>query len=392
MYKLLKAGLFRLKKEIIFWLFLFLGFVIAIFVLLKAHLSGNEMLLDKLSNEFTLYIGFFIAIIILAVLDIFSPLFSYVILKLFNFDKSKKQIKNNPFYMPLKAFFRVTGIYVAILFVRPTFELSDNFMLMANKIYKVIVTITIANSLANSMTKKSRFIKAIRDKSEKEINDASTKMMIRLIRVGIYIVATFLVFYEIGYDLSGLITGLGLGTVVLTLAAQDTVKSLLGGFIIFADKPFKVGDYIKVQNYQGTVEDMTLRSTRIRQLDDSILQIPNSAIASSSIENLSKMRRRRYVLNLHIVEDTKPEKIVELKQRIYEDLMKNENIIKDTISIYFTEIAESSFRISIYFYFDVTDYNEFLELKDGVNRNIVTILNKEKVSLAYDTKTIEIKK
>ena len=318
-----------------------------------------------------------IAIIILAVLDIFSPLFSYVILKLFNFDKSKKQIKNNPFYMPLKAFFRVTGIYVAILFVRPTFELSDNFMLMANKIYKVIVTITIANSLANSMTKKSRFIKAIRDKSEKEINEASTKMMIRLIRVGIYIVATFLVFYEIGYDLSGLITGLGLGTVVLTLAAQDTVKSLLGGFIIFADKPFKVGDY---------------RSTRIRQLDDSILQIPNSAIASSSIENLSKMRRRRYVLNLDIVEDTKPEKIVELKQRIYEDLMKNENIIKDTISIYFKEIAESSFRISIYFYFDVTDYNEFLELKDGVNRNIVTILNKEKVSLAYDTKTIEIKK
>lgn len=333
-----------------------------------------------------------IAIIILAVLDIFSPLFSYVILKLFNFDKSKKQIKNNPFYMPLKAFFRVTGIYVAILFVRPTFELSDNFMLMANKIYKVIVTITIANSLANSMTKKSRFIKAIRDKSEKEINDASTKMMIRLIRVGIYIVATFLVFYEIGYDLSGLITGLGLGTVVLTLAAQDTVKSLLGGFIIFADKPFKVGDYIKVQNYQGTVEDMTLRSTRIRQLDDSILQIPNSVIASASIENFSKMRRRRYVLNLDIVEDTKPEKIVELKQRIYEDLMKNENIIKDTISIYFTEIAESSFRISIYFYFDVTDYNEFLELKDGVNRNIVTILNKEKVSLAYDTKTIEIKK
>ena len=333
-----------------------------------------------------------IAIIILAVLDIFSPLFSYVILKLFNIDKNKKQIKNNPFYMPLKAFFKVTGIYLAILFVRPTFDLSDEFMLIANKIYKVIVTITIANSLANSMTKKSRFIKAIKDKSEKEINDASTKMMVRVIRTLIYIVATFLVFYEIGYDLSGLITGLGLGTVVLTLAAQDTVKSLLGGFIIFADKPFKVGDYIKVQDYQGTVEDMTLRSTRIRQLDDSILQIPNSVIASCSIENVSKMRRRRYVLDLDIVEDTKPEKIVELKQKITEDLMKNENIIKDTISIYFTEIAESSFRISIIFYFDVTDYTEFLELKDGVNRNIITILNKEKVSLAYDTKTIEIKK
>ena len=71
--------------------------------------------------------------------------------------------------------------------------------------------------------------------------------------------------------------------------------------------------------------------------------------------------------------------------------MKNENIIKDTISIYFTDIAESSFRISIIFYFDVTDYMEFLELKDGVNRELITILNKEKVSLAYDTKTVFVK-
>lgn len=333
-----------------------------------------------------------IAIIILAILDIFSPLFSYIILKIFNFDKTKMQIKNNPFYMPLKAFFKVTGIYMAILFVRSTFELSDELMQIINKIYKVIVTITIANSLANSMTKKSKFIKRIKDKSEKEINDASTKMMIRIIRTGIYILATFLVFYEIGYDLSGLITGLGLGTVVLTLAAQDTVKSLLGGFIIFADKPFKVGDCIKVQNYQGTVEDMTLRSTRIRQSDDSVLQIPNAVIASSSIENVSKIRRRRFELNLDIVKDTKLEKIVELKQRIFENLMKNENIIKDTIHVNFNDITESSFRILIYFYFDVTDYNEFLELKDGANRNIITILNNEKVSLAYDTKTIEIKK
>ena len=217
-------------------------------------------------------------------------------------------------------------------------------------------------------------------------------MLVRGIRCIIYIIATFLVFYEIGYDLSGLITGLGLGTVVLTLAAQDTVKSLLGGFVIFTDKPFKVGDYIKVNSYQGTVEDMTLRSTRVRQLDDSVLQIPNSVIASSFIENFSKIRRRRFALDLDIVEDTKTEKIVIIKQKILEVLRKKENILQDTVMIYFTEIAESSFRISIIFYFDVTDYTEYLELKDEVNREIINILNNEKVSLAYDTKTIEIKK
>lgn len=337
-------------------------------------------------------INIIIAIVILAILDIFSPLFSYIILKIFNFEKNKKQIKGNPIYMPLKAFFKVTGIYLAILFIRPTLDFSDELMNLVTKIYKVLVTITIANSLAKSMTKKSRFIKAIKDKSDKEINDASTKMLVRGIRCIIYIIATFLVFYEIGYDLSGLITGLGLGTVVLTLAAQDTVKSLLGGFVIFTDKPFKVGDYIKVNSYQGTVEDMTLRSTRVRQLDDSVLQIPNSVIASSFIENFSKIRRRRFVLDLDIVEDTKTEKIVIIKQKILEVLRKKENILQDTVMIYFTEIAESSFRISIIFYFDVTDYTEYLELKDEVNREIINILNNEKVSLAYDTKTIEIKK
>ena len=320
-------------------------------------------------------INIIIAIVILANLEIFSPLFSYIILKIFNFEKNKKQIKGNPIYMPLKAFFKVTGIYLAILFIRPTLDFSDELMNLVTKIYKVLVTITIANSLAKSMTKKSRFIKAIKDKSDKEINDASTKMLVRGIRCIIYIIATFLVFYEIGYDLSGLITGLGLGTVVLTLAAQDTVKSLLGGFVIFTDKPFKVGDYIKVNSYQGTVEDMTLRSTRVRQLDDSVLQIPNSVIASSFIENFSKIRRRRFVLDLDIVEDTKTEKIVIIKQKILEVLRKKENILQDTVMIYFTEIAESSFRISIIFYFDVTDYTEYLELKDEVNREIINILN-----------------
>ena len=332
-----------------------------------------------------------IAIVVLAIFDIFSPIFTYVILKLFNFKKSKKEIKDNTFYMPLKSFFRVTGIYLAIVLVRPTFELTDKFMEIAEKVYKVIVTITIANSFANSITKKSKFVKIIKTRSDKDFNDGTTKLLVRILRVIIYIVATFIVFAEIGYDLSGLVTGLGLGTAVLTLAMQDMIKNLLGGFVIYTDKPFKVGDYVKVQNYEGTVEDMTLMSTRIRSGDDTIVQIPNSLIASVSVENFSKMRRRRFLLNLDIEESTDVNKIDDLKKKIYQSLMKNENVLKETVLINFTEIAESSFRILIVFYFNVTSYVEYLELKDNVNKEIISILNQEKVSLAYDTKTIELK-
>jgi MscS family membrane protein len=352
-----------------------------------------EAILDiikSLNAEAT--IDLIIAVGIIAVFDIFSSIFSAIILKLFNFKKTWKEIKENTFYMALKSFFRVSGIYIAILFLRPTFGFSADFILIVTKIYKVIVTITIANSLANSITRKSRFIKIIREKSDKDINDSGARILVRVIKTLIYIIAIFVVFAEIGYDLSGLVTGLGLGSIVLTLAAQDTIKNLLGGIIIFMDKPFRVGEMIKVLTYQGTVEDMTLRSTRIRTLDNSLIQIPNSLIASESVENLSKFKRRRYILELELVLNTKMDKIDILKEKIHENLMRNEHIFKDTINIHFTEITSNGFKIIIGCYFDVSDYMEYLDLKEDLNKNIITIINKENIELAYDTKTIEIKR
>ena len=172
-------------------------------------------------------IDLIIAIVIIAVLDILSPLFSYIIIKVFNLKKNTEQIKNGAFYTPLKVFFRITGIYIAILFLKPTFNFTDKFINIVTKIYRIVVIITLANSFANSITKKSRFVKTIEEKSTKDFNDNSVKMLVRLIKIIIYIIATFIVFLELDYDLSGLITGLGLGSVVLTLAAQDTIKNLL---------------------------------------------------------------------------------------------------------------------------------------------------------------------
>ena len=337
-------------------------------------------------------INIVIAIIAFVILNIFSPLFSYIIIKLFNLKKTKKQIKGNTFYLPLKTFFKITGIYVAILFLRSTFNFSTEFMNMATKIYKIIVIISMAIGIANSITKKSIFIKKVNEKSNKDLDESSIKILIRVIKTFIYIVAIFLIFAELGYDLSGLITGLGLGSIVVSLAAQDTIKNLLGGILIFIDKPFQVGDYIIFGTYEGTVEDMTFRSTRIRTLDNSIVQIPNSLVSSESLENISSISRRRYKLDLQLVLDTKMEELNILKNKIYEILMKNENVFKDTIHIYFNEIDKNGYNLLILCYLNVSEYYEFLELKEIINKDIMAVINKEKIQLAYDTKTIEIKR
>lgn len=352
-----------------------------------------EMIINSIKNlNEQSAIDLVIAIILLVVLDVFSPLFSYIIIKMFNFKKTKKQIKENTFYFPLRTFFKITGVYGAILFLKPTFNFSNDFMDMVTKIYKIIVIISMAIGIANSITKKSIFIKKVNERSSKDLDENSIKILIRVIKALIYIVAIFLIFAELGYDLSGLVTGLGLGSIVVSLAAQDTIKNLLGGILIFIDKPFQVGDYIIFGTYEGTVEDMTFRSTRIRTLDNSIVQIPNSLVSSESLENISSIARRRYELNLQLVLDTKMEEINILKNRIFEVLMKNENVFKDTIHIYFNKIDTNGYNLLIVCYLNVSDYYEFLELKEGINEDIMTVINRENIKLAYETKTIEIKR
>ena len=332
-----------------------------------------------------------IAILIVIVFYVLAPIFSYCIIKVFNIKRKTNDIKNNTFYNPLNMFFKVTGIYFAILFLKETFNFSENFIIIVTKIYRIMIIITLAHSFANSVTKKSRFVKRIKEKSEKEISDTSIKFLLRIIRGVIYIIAVFLIFTEIGYDLSGLITGLGLGSVVLTLAAQDTIKDMLGGLFIFMDSSFKVGDYIKILNYEGTVCDVTFRSTKIKTLDNSIVQIPNSKISAEAIENLSKIDMRRYKLDLGIVLSTSTEKIENLKNEIINVLQQNEKVIKEKIMVYFNEVGTSSYNMFICCYFNTSDYTEYLKLKEQINKNIIDVVNKNNIELAYDTKTIEIK-
>lgn len=331
------------------------------------------------------------AVIIIAVLDILSPLFSYIIVKIFNWKKTVKEIKENAFYMPLRAFFKVLGIYLAILYIKPVFYISQNAMNIITKIFRILVIINTAIGLGNSVTKKSKLINRIKDKSEKEIDDATTKVIVRVIKALIYIIAGFMIIADLGYDLSGIITGLGLGSVVVTLAAQDTIKNLLGGIMIYADHPFKVGEYIRFGTYEGTVEDITFRSTKLRTIENTIAQIPNAEITSTTVTNFSKMKKRRYSLNLGIVLDTDLNKIADLKTQILELLNNNSNVIEESSHVFFGEIGANEFKINIFCYVDIVNYFDYLEIKEQLNLDIMNLINTNKIQLAYDTKTIEIK-
>lgn len=333
-----------------------------------------------------------IAFLIYLILRITRNKLAYIIIRMFKRKvKNKKEIKSNSFYNPLRTFFLILGIYLAIIFLKTPLNINDWFMLLANKLFRISIIILSAKGIANSLTTNNKVINRLKEKMNPDVEDSMFRIVLKCIRGLIYVIAGFLCITELGYDLNGLVAGLGIGSVVITLAAQDTAKNLFGGLVIFMDKPFTVGDWIEIDKYEGTVEDITFRSTRIRTFENSVVNIPNAVLANESIINWSRMERRRNKVNLCLELNTPIEKVQKVQNRIKDMLMERDKIIDDTIIVRFDNITDNGINLLICSYTDSVDYTSFLQEKEKINFRIMQILKEENVELAYDTKTVFVK-
>lgn len=337
-------------------------------------------------------IDIIIAIGIIILFRIFSSGLAYIIIRMFKLKtKNRKKIKESAFYNPLRIFLGILGIYIAILFLKQPLNLSDEVMKVVATIFKIISVIVFAKGFAESLTPKSSFVKRIKERNTKNVEDSMLDFILKIARALIYIIAGFIVITLLGINLNGLVAGLGIGGVIVTLAAQDTAKNLFGGMVIFIDKPFSVGDWIEMSPFEGTVEDITFRSTRVRTFENSLVNIPNSVISNSSIINWSKMEKRRYKTNLCIQIDTPLGKLEKFEKRVKEMLQEREGIYDDSIIVKFDEIKDNGINILVCSYTDSIDYPSYLAEKENINCKIMKILREENIELAYDTKTVYVK-
>ena len=260
---------------------------------------------------------------------------------------------------------------------------------------RIISIIVISKIFVHVLTSKSSWIRKMQDKinlsNGKDKTKVNTEFLSKITKTIIYTIAIFLIIQELGFDLGGLITGLGLGGVILTLAAQDTAKNLFGGVVIFLDKPFKVGDYIAAGAYTGTVEDITFRSTSIRTLDGALVHIPNSEMSSIAITNWNEINKRRYMTNLVLTLETPLEKIEKVKNEIIEMLSQEQELLTDSIMVNYQNILNNGNEIVVIAYAKTLVYADYLKLKENLNYKIMQIIENNRVELAYNTQTIHIK-
>ena len=332
-------------------------------------------------------IDYVIALIIILVFLILSAPLSYLIIKMFKFrEKDKLVIKNNPFYKPLKALFIVVGIYLGILVIK----LPENAMMICKKIFQITVICIAAKGLVNLVDPKTGIIKRMRNDDAPDGNKTVANFTSKILKYVIYIGAGLLILTVFDINPSSLIAGLGVGSAVVALAAQDFVKNLISGFSLMADKPFLVGDWIEVGTDQGTVVETSFRCTKIQTSDNTIVTIQNSVFTTNNVINWSRMKQRRYLLNVKLPLETNVDQIQKITDKIRFVLINNEDVEKDTIQVRFDTIGLDSMNIIIYMYTNLVDYSSYLAFREKVNEDILKVLESENIKMAYPGQNVYV--
>jgi MscS family membrane protein len=283
---------------------------------------------------------------------------------------------------PLKTLILVVGTYLALSYL----PLGPGPDLVVNRLYRSFIIAIAAWVLYNVSGRKP-----FQDMYDKfNIDPALADFLAKALRFLIVALALLMVADVWGYPVTGLLTGLGLGGLAVALAAQDAVSNIFGGIVILLDKPFSVGDWIYTPSVEGTVEEISFRSTKIRTFAQALITMPNSKIANEPITNWTRMGKRRIKFNLGVTYSTPREKLRRCIDRIRELLQAHPGIHKETIFVTFDEFGESSLRIFLYFFTKTTVWAEYLEVKEDVNFKIMEILEQEGVSLALPSRSVYI--
>lgn len=201
----------------------------------------------------------------------------------------------------------------------------------------------------------------------------------------IWILGVTMAIESMGVNIATLLTTLGIGGVAVALAAQDTVKNIIGGITVYIDRTFRIGDRIKVGSFDGFVEDIGMRSTRIRTLEGFLITIPNSQVVEGAVQNVSKEPSRKIALQLGLTYDTTPEKMVQAM----EILKKTPEVIKDIqkdVVVSFTAFADSSLGITFAYF--IRKNKDFFAVQNDVNMYILREFNAAGLEFAFPSQTV----
>lgn len=227
-------------------------------------------------------------------------------------------------------------------------------------------------------------------KDGSENNIEIIKLLSVIAKILLWVVAVLLILSNLGYDVTSLIAGLGIGGIAAALALQNILGDIFSSFSIYFDKPFKQGDVITVGDYTGTVKKIGIKSTRIQTLQGEELIAPNSELTKTNVRNFGLMKRRRVIFNISVAYNTPAEKLKRIPEMIKKIVAAQAETEVDRV--HFKAFGDSSLIYEIVYYVESGEYGKYMDIQQAINLAIVNKFEEEKIEIAYPTRTVYVKK
>ena len=238
------------------------------------------------------------------------------------------------------------------------------------------------------------YLHKLTSKTETLLDDQLVPLVRKTLRVFVVIVAVLFIAQNIfQWDVGALIAGLGIGGLALALAAKDTLANVFGSVTIFGDRPFQMGDRVRIRGHDGVVEEVGFRSTRIRLLNGHLVVIPNATVANEPIENVSRRPFIRHDMTVTVTYDTAPDSLQRAVEIIREMLASRARAFPPDMPgrVHFTEFGATSLNIAASYWFTPPLWEDYLDFAHDFNMELLRRYNDEGIEFAFPTQTLYIK-
>jgi MscS family membrane protein len=281
----------------------------------------------------------------------------------------------------------VFAVFIAVVwYAQRLIVLVAPMDIVYGNVLRILITINLAWLLIRFLDSViEHYVTPLAAKSETDLDDVLLPILRTAAKVIVVCVALIMVLSDFGFNVAGLIAGLGIGGLAVAFAAKDLISNMFGGISVIADKPFKLGDMIKFDNRQGTVREIGIRTTRIETLDGTQLIIPNAKFTDGIIENITRRKQHRVAVVLGLEYTTSAKKLAEAR-KILQEIAKKQAGVKEDCVISFTAFGASSVDVAFTYY--ITDLKSIPLVQDSVNTAIKERFEKAKISFAYPTQTV----
>jgi len=287
---------------------------------------------------------------------------------------------------PLTFLFIIIGVrlFFALLFLETEFvNMIINSMIAYNVFWAIMELSYALRGLVYRFT--ARF--------NPELSHEMGNFILAFIRGIIIAVGLGVILQVWGINVAGLVAGLGIGGLAFALAAKDTAANLFGSIALLLDKSIRIGEWIKIDGVEGVVEDIGMRTTKIRSFKKSLITLPNQVIANSPIENFSRRGIRRIKMTIGLTYDTTSEQMENILVDIKTMLQNHEGISqRDTMLVNFTTFDDSSLGILIYTFSNTSNWAKYMSIKEDVNLKIMKIVEENNTAFAFPSQSLYVER